>query len=399
MERKPLRIALHPDASSQWIAGVLYVQTITQALLTVSKSDRPESHLLIRRSYDGSHYTSLRESANSIQIFDDDLGTNKLKRLEKWGRTILKNQPRPQTIEGCLRQNKADLILPCRESLGSQFNLPWIGWIPDFQHKYLPELFSTQELESRDQKFQELIDDSTHMIVSSQMAYHDLLNHYKAEPDNISVYSFRTHADRIWFDSNPLKTANKYNLPEKFLMFPSQFWQHKNHLTLLRAIAIIKERVQQDICLVLTGEDRDYRAPEHPNILKRYISEQGLDANVRYLGLLPRQDQIQLMRRACAIVQPSNFEGWSMLVEDSRALGKIVFLSDIQVHREQNFECAHYFEPTSAEALAQLLMDYWSSLKAGPDLEAEMRAREANTTLMQKSGQKLMEICRKTLAK
>ncbi len=399
MSHKNLRIALLPDSGSHWIAGVLYVQAVSQALSTVPKSKRPETHLLIRENLDGTHYTTLRESVTSTQVFNYSSKLTRLERFKKKIRPFLKKGPSLIHIEDSLRKTQADLLFPCGRSLGAKFCLPWIGWIPDFQHKHLPELFSAEELQTRDQEFQLLIDEAAHIVVSSQDAYNDLLHYFQAPPEKVSVFPFRTHADPDWFTGSPLQTAEKYKLPEKFLMFPSQFWQHKNHLTLLQAIALMNEHGDENICLVLTGKDQDYRKPEHPKILKRYIADHGLETNIRYLGLLPRQDQIHLMRRACAIVQPSHFEGWSMLVEDCRTLGKTTFLSDIPVHREQAYERAHYFDPKSAESLAQLLADHWSSLAAGPNLKAELQAQEENHSLTQDCGRQLMDIFRKTLAK
>ena len=40
------------------------------------------------------------------------------------------------------------------------------------------------------------------------------------------------------------------------------------------------------------------------------------------LGLIPRRYQVEVFRNSTAIVQPSKFEGWSTIVEDTRAIGR-----------------------------------------------------------------------------
>jgi hypothetical protein len=95
------------------------------------------------------------------------------------------------------------------------------------------------------------------------------------------------------------------------------------------------------------------------------------------LGLIPRSDQIQLMRGATAVVQPSLFEGWSTVVEDARCLGKRLFVSDIAVHREQDPPAAVFFNPWEPEALANALAKEWAALPHGLDPVAEARARTA----------------------
>jgi len=79
----------------------------------------------------------------------------------------------------------------------------------------------------------------------------------------------------------------------------------------------------------------------------------------------------------------SFFEGWSALVEDSRALAKQIFVSDIPVHREQDPDNAAYFNPESAEELADLIEEDWAHLEPGPDLGREHCAREKQERLTQ----------------
>ena len=100
----------------------------------------------------------------------------------------------------------------------------------------------------------------------------------------------------------------------------------------------------------------------------------GCEAQVTLLGVIPRGDQIQLMRRSLAIVQPSLFEGWSTVVEDARLLGKRVLASDIAVHREQHPPGCRFFASESTESLADALGDWWATLAPGPDPAAEARA-------------------------
>ena len=82
------------------------------------------------------------------------------------------------------------------------------------------------------------------------------------------------------------------------------------------------------------------------------------------------------MRRAAAIIQPSYFEGWSMLVEDCRALGKQVFVSDIPVHREQSPTDATFFNPADIQHLSSVIADRWPELRPGPDRSRERSAQQ-----------------------
>jgi len=141
----------------------------------------------------------------------------------------------------------------------------------------------------------------------------------------------------------------------------------------LDAIRIVKERVP-DIALVCTGRMYDYRHPHYAQQILTTIKDYGLEKNVYCLGLLDRLTQIQLLRGAAGVIQPSLFEGWSALVEDARALGKSLYLSDIPVHREQDPPDAQYFDPLSSADIAVLLAKDWETLMPGPDRTREERA-------------------------
>jgi glycosyltransferase involved in cell wall biosynthesis len=95
------------------------------------------------------------------------------------------------------------------------------------------------------------------------------------------------------------------------------------------------------------------------------------------LGVIPRIDQIQLMRRCLAVIQPSLFEGWSSVIEDARSLGKPVIASDFPVHIEQNAPNSYFFECGNAEALAELISTA-ATLEIGANSQLEALAQKDN---------------------
>jgi glycosyltransferase involved in cell wall biosynthesis len=163
---------------------------------------------------------------------------------------------------------------------------------------------------------------------------------------------------------------------DDYVMFPSQFWKHKNHTTLFEAIRILRDRGHANLRLVCTGREEDSRDPGYALKLREWIRDNDLQGRIIRLGLLRRHEQIQLMRQARVIVQPSRFEGWSALLEDSQMLGKLLVVSDIPVHREQNPPDASFFSPLDAEALADSLARKWSETAPGWNETREQTARQ-----------------------
>ena len=81
----------------------------------------------------------------------------------------------------------------------------------------------------------------------------------------------------------------------------------------------------------------------------------GIHDNCRVLGLIPKRNQMALLKEATAVIQPSLFEGWSTIVEEARLLNKRRIVSDIIVHREQAWDDVIFFDPHEARSLADAM--------------------------------------------
>jgi len=88
------------------------------------------------------------------------------------------------------------------------------------------------------------------------------------------------------------------------------------------------------------------------------INQHDLKENISFLGLIPRDDQLLLMKYAQAILQPSLFEGWSTVIEDAKSLQVPVIASDLPVNIEQLQDKGTYFKPHDHIALANILDSY-----------------------------------------
>jgi glycosyltransferase involved in cell wall biosynthesis len=270
------------------------------------------------------------------------------------------------------------------------------GWIPDFQSRYLPEFYTSKQLSAVNRSCNTIVRQTSVVILSSRTAELDFQKFYPLHVDKIKVLPFRTYSLDAWYEPDPEQIQYKYSLPDRFLIVSNQFWQHKNHLLVFRALKILQDQSVYPI-VVCTGNLYDHRQPNYSNVILQAIDELNLNNQVHLLGLIHRLDQIQLMRRALAVIQPSLFEGWSTVVEDSRCLGKEILLSDIAVHLEQNPPNGQFFEQNSPEDLACLMKQCWETLTPGPNLAHEEVAKELNKTEVQDFGYRFLEIVKDSL--
>jgi glycosyltransferase involved in cell wall biosynthesis len=273
--------------------------------------------------------------------------------------------------------------------LRTRFAVPWVGWIPDFQHVHYPEFFSAEELAARNDIYTRLADRASLVLLSSEDAYADFATFSPANARKGRVAPFVSLFPDEFFAPEPMAVVSKYRIEQPFVVVPNQWWRHKNHEVALRAAALMRD-AGSDTRWVFTGALADYRNDKHISALLQLISELGLRDRVIILGALPRSEQVQLMRAADCIVQPSLFEGWSTVVEDAKSLGQRIVVSDIGVHREQRPPASLYFDPASPEDLAEKLTGMLGGEIARP---SESAARAASVVRAKEFGERFVAIC------
>lgn len=253
-------------------------------------------------------------------------------------------------------------VLSHSGQLGRQACIPTIGWIPDFQHRRMPEFFSTPELERREREFGAVLACSR-VIVSSLDAQADLSTFYPAYAERSRVLQFVADVDTQITCPSLDEIKEKYAIKTAYFHLPNQFWIHKNHYVVINALRILKEQGERVVVLA-TGNKSDHRRSDHFQSLMAHVEECGVADEFRVIGVVPYPDLIALMRNSVGLINPSFFEGWSTTVEESKALGKRIILSDIPVHREQSPVRGVYFNPHNPEALAVAMkqqLDLWSA--------------------------------------
>lgn len=243
--------------------------------------------------------------------------------------------------------------------IGRFFKRKGIFWIPDFQHRTLPEFFSQEELARKQQKDTEMVMSKNPMVLSSVDAKNDLERFYPGYRCKIEVVHFVSYIEpeiRAITPELEEKVREKFGLKKKYIYLPNQFWQHKNHIVAVRAIEELKKRgALADHDFVFTGNLEDYRNPAYINRLKEIMEAPQVADAIRLLGFVDRTEQLCIMKNAQFIVQPSLCEGWGTVLEDAKVLDKTVLLSDIPVHREQKNEKCRLFHPNEPEELADLM--------------------------------------------
>jgi len=402
---KPLRIGLIMQGGKNWIGGTQYIKNIILALSSLPPDIKKTFEICLLyndASIDSDTYQQLEPYLDASHNLDVELpSTTFINRLiwktrkiflRKIDSQILDLREINSRISGFCKEKKINFIYPLLTSRVEQTaDFGSCAWIPDFQHKYLPQLFSKDDIKIRDITFKQIANTSPRVVLSSNSAAKDFHKFFPNAQSEIEVLQFRTSMQENLLDDDPVAVQQKYNLPNRFFLVSNQFWQHKNHKIILEALKILKNKSINPV-VVYTGSIQDYRNPDYINSILTIIHEYGLATQTYLLGLIPRHHQIQLMRRSIAVIQPSLFEGWSTVIEDARCLGKRMILSDFEVHLEQNPPNSYFFERNSPDQLADLIDEQWHSSCPSPDFEQENIAKIRNEQEIQEFGYRFLEI-------
>ena len=344
-KRAKLGVPFNYDDS--WIGGTYYIKNLVSALNLLQDAEKPEIYMLSngQESYDFiRHHTGYPhlQWVRPATLSGVDGGI--LRRLK------LKSKLLPSFFK---KELQFDMIFPFPISTDWKQT---VCWIPDFQDKRLPEFFSEDELRQRTEQHRYYFENFNHIVFSSEAARSDFETFYPEARVNKHVVHFAVFHERQ--SQRPAEqVVTELGLPTRFFYCPNQFWIHKNHDVVIDAVNLLKQE-GTPVTVAFSGKEHDHRAPDHAESLKRRVAELGLQDNVRFLGFLPREDQIALFGRAICIVQPSLFEGWSTVIEDAKSFSQYVIASDLATNREQISANAEFFEARDARQLANCMKRY-----------------------------------------
>ena len=151
------------------------------------------------------------------------------------------------------------------------------------------------------------------LILSSYAAEKDFKRFYKEKRKNLFVVHFASaisdELERVK-NSDETKIMEKYGVKKNdYFIVCNQFWQHKNHEIVLKALKLLKSEYGFSINIAFTGELNDRRCPDYIFRIKELMSDCSIKDNIFLLGFIERMEQLVLIKNAKAVIQPSLFEG------------------------------------------------------------------------------------------
>jgi glycosyltransferase involved in cell wall biosynthesis len=253
--------------------------------------------------------------------------------------------------------SRVDVVLEAAQFFGWRLGRPAVAWLADFQHRLLRHMFTPASYWRREFGFRAQMFSGRSIMLSSEDARGHCETFYPRTRGRTHVVNFAVQAKPRRPVEALRAAADSYGLPAHYFFLPNQFWRHKNHQCVIRALGLLKQ-AGREITVAASGNPFDRGDPEHWPRLGQLIEEQGVADNFRLLGMIPGDDVAALMQGCAALLNPSISEGWSTTVEEAKAAGTPMILADLPVHREQASGSALFFDPGRPEQLAEILAAY-----------------------------------------
>lgn len=256
-----------------------------------------------------------------------------------------------------MRKEKCDLwIFPAEETVSYQLNVPTLATIYDLMHRYensFPEVGAYGRARRRDRHYSRMCRYCRGILVDSEVGKRQLIESYGIDSHRVFSLPF-VPPPYMYRKDSLVKSMEKYTLPEKYVFYPAQFWKHKNHERLVRAIALLKKKVP-DIKLVLVGSKKN----AYESIVE-LVKKMGLSKEVFFLGYVPEECMPDIYRRARALVMPTHFGPTNIPPLEAFCAGCPVAVSGIYGMPEQVGDAAILFDPSSVEEIADAIEAIWN---------------------------------------
>ena len=346
-DQRLTRIGILFQYDENWIGGTYYLINLISALNQLEENEKP--NLLIFSNL--KDYEILRKEVIYTKLNHQELNGKSDGFVIKLLNHITLKLVGKQWINTHFK-GEIDALFPFRQIKFLE-SIPVnkrIYWIPDFQEKHLPQFYSDEHLDKEVRINTPIVMYSKKLVLSSYDSLRDLKRFYPEHKTQPYVIHFASRIPKTnEVDLNVL--LQKFSISLSYFFAPNQFWKHKNHIVVIKALEKLKQS-GVNVLILFSGKEYDSRHPGYTESLKEYVRSHNLEHNVRFLGFIDRNDQLQLMKHSLAVIQPSLFEGWSTVIEEAMAYNKTVIASDLEVNKEQLGEKGIYFERENHSDLA-----------------------------------------------
>jgi glycosyltransferase involved in cell wall biosynthesis len=282
-----------------------------------------------------------------------DLATRARLRLGRSFDRMLGRAPGPSNwsrpaVDRLLAEAKIDVMWYLQPATCWSLDIPYITAVWDLQHRrqpFFPEVTAAGVGFAREDVYKVLLPRAALVIAGTEIGREEIVRFYGVAAERIRILPHPTPAFALAEGTARPRPALAPSEP--YLFYPAQFWPHKNHVNLLEALRLLRERDGLPLRLVLTGSDQG-----NLTFVKQTADRLKVSDAVRFLGFVSREDLVDLYRHAFALTYVTFFGPENLPPLEAFALGCPVIASDVAGAREQLGDAARLVDPRSPTEIA-----------------------------------------------
>lgn len=257
------------------------------------------------------------------------------------------------SMEEFLIRNDIDLIyfLTPSNKAKELIDIPYVMTVWDLCHRdfnEFPEVRDNFEFEKREDKYNTLLKKAIKVTTDSELGKKNICFRYGIDESRVQILKF---LPRTIYNDVYINIKEKYNISNDYIYYPAQFWAHKNHIYILKALKLLKEKYQLIIDAVFTGTD-------YGNL--KYIlntaQEFGINEQIHYLGFVEDEEIHNLYKQSIALVMPTYFGPTNIPPLEAFSLNVPVCYSNLEGLREQVGEAAFLMNLKDPNSLVEHLL-------------------------------------------
>lgn len=213
---------------------------------------------------------------------------------------------------------------------------------------------------------------ASHLITDSRASQRDIIRHLGVAAEAVSAIYLGvgpeyTPRANLLMD---MAIAQKYALPDFYVLYLGGYEIHKNVIGLLLAYTYAGPALGEAYPLVLAGTQPTHVSERFPDYAG-YIERLQLGPYVRWIGYVDEADKPSLYRQASAFVFPSRFEGFGLPPLEAMACGAPVITTTAGSLPEVVGDAAFTVDPDNERDMAGAII----ATVIQSELAADMKQR------------------------
>ena len=246
-------------------------------------------------------------------------------------------------FEKFLEEKEVDLIYFVSDSYFTNcvHSINYIFTLFDLCHRdnpEFPEVKNNRIFEFRENQFQKNLSRAIAVLVESDLGKKNALYRYRLDDNRVYTFpiepAFTVQSKKFQIDdkieNKYINIKKKYDLKYDYIFYPAQFWAHKNHIYILKALDILKSESSISLGAIFSGSDQG-----NLSYIKDMTKKYNLENQIRFTGFVSNEEINYLYSQSLALVMPTYFGPTNMPPLEAFKLNVPVLYSDLPGLRDQ----------------------------------------------------------------